>query len=59
MQSAADDRDPTERPPVPSEPPRLVSSEELLSGRTELHILHAGNVYRLRVTRQNKLILTK
>jgi hemin uptake protein HemP len=39
-------------------PPR-VSSRELLGGRTELRIEHGGEEYRLRLTRQNKLILTK
>ncbi|PXA99007.1 hemin uptake protein HemP [Nostoc sp. 3335mG] len=51
---------------MPSNPPRLavdpvkiVKSEELFSGRSEIQIEHQGMVYRLRVTRQDKLILTK
>ncbi|HRH81669.1 MAG TPA: hemin uptake protein HemP [Thiobacillaceae bacterium] len=34
-------------------------SEELFRARRELVILHDGQEYRLRLTRQNKLILTK
>jgi len=34
-------------------------SEELLGERTEVLILHGGEVYRLRRTRQGKLILCK
>lgn len=36
-----------------------VSSAELLQGATLLEIEHAGQRYQLRVTRENKLILTK
>ena len=36
-----------------------VSSEQLLRGATMLEIDHAGQRYLLRVTRENKLILTK
>lgn len=52
-------------PPSPSLPlastanhPRLVS-EEILKGNTVVEIEHAGQRYLLRVTRENKLILTK
>ncbi len=34
-------------------------SHELFCGRREVCIEHAGQMYRLRITRQNKLILTK
>ncbi|MEJ2611926.1 MAG: hemin uptake protein HemP [Candidatus Thiodiazotropha sp.] len=34
-------------------------THELFQGRQELLIQHAGQLYRLRITRQNKLILTK
>jgi len=34
-------------------------SRELFGGRREVCIEHAGQIYRLRITRQNKLILTK
>ncbi|WP_291137115.1 hemin uptake protein HemP [Hydrogenophaga sp.] len=39
-------------------PPR-VPFAELSSGRREVYIEHAGQVYRLSLTAQNKLILTK
>ena len=32
---------------------------ELFRGRNEVRLLHRGQEYRLRVTRQGKLILTK
>lgn len=40
-------------------PCRRVGSETLLQGATTLEIDHAGQRYLLRVTRENKLILTK
>jgi len=36
-----------------------VESEEILRGNTTVEIEHAGQRYLLRVTRENKLILTK
>lgn len=36
-----------------------VSSRELLGGHRELQIVHNGSIYRLRVTGNGKLILTK
>lgn len=42
----------------PAQPPR-VDTRVLLQGARELLIEHAGECYRLRITRQNKLILTK
>lgn len=38
---------------------RRFDSCELFKGRQEVLIEHAGQTYRLRITRQNKLILTK
>lgn len=38
---------------------RRFSSAELFSDSKELLIEHGGDEYRLRITRQNKLILTK
>lgn len=38
---------------------RVTTSESLLAGARELVIEHAGELYRLRVTNQGKLILTK
>ncbi|MEO1494984.1 MAG: hemin uptake protein HemP [Pseudomonadota bacterium] len=37
----------------------LVSSEELLQGAKIITIDHEGTFYTLRLTRQNKLLLTK
>jgi len=36
-----------------------VTSEHLFAGKTEVVIAHGGETYRLRLTRQNRLILTK
>jgi len=38
---------------------RVVDSATLLGSHQEIQILHTGEVYRLRKTRQGKLILTK
>ena len=40
-------------------PPRQMESEELLQGSRELLIRHGENIYRLRLTRNGKLILQK
>ena len=37
----------------------VLQSSELFRGRTEIMIQHDGQDYRLRITRQNKMILTK
>jgi hemin uptake protein HemP len=37
----------------------VVDSEDLLQGGRELQIIHQGQVYRLRLTQNNKLILQK
>lgn len=42
-----------------AEAQQQIDSVQLLSGQKELIILHAGEQYRLRCTRQGKLILTK
>jgi hemin uptake protein HemP len=39
--------------------PVVVRSEELLAGQREILIIHDQEVYRLRLTRNGKLILTK
>ncbi len=36
-----------------------IESEQILRGNTTVEIEHAGQRYLLRVTRENKLILTK
>ena len=38
---------------------KTLTSPDLFAGKTQVHIQHAGQVYRLSITRQNKLILTK
>ncbi|MEW9571242.1 hemin uptake protein HemP [Rhodanobacter sp. Si-c] len=42
-----------------TEPVRRISSQSLLEGERELVIQHQGNEYHLRLTRNDKLILTK
>lgn len=49
----------TLRPRAPAMPPRTLSSESLFEGRTEICIDHGGSIYRLKITRQGKLILNK
>ena len=50
---------------VPAREPRrthaspMLDSGVLFAGGSEVAIAHAGETYRLRLTRQNKLILTK
>ncbi len=39
--------------------PLMISSETLLAGWRQLIIQHGGELYRLLLTRSNKLILTK
>lgn len=53
---------PQSRGVVPQLPPgelKRLSSEELIGPAREVLIRHAGCDYRLRITRQGKLILTK
>lgn len=38
---------------------RSITSAELFGDQQEKIILHAGEVYRLRITSNNKLIMTK
>lgn len=38
---------------------RSINSQNLLQGHQEVCIKHENQIYRLRVTRQGKLILTK
>jgi hemin uptake protein HemP len=39
-------------------PVRRISSQELFQQMREIEIEHDGRIYRLRLTQQNKLILT-
>ncbi len=43
----------------PPSPSHTINSTELLGGRREVQIVHGGEIYRLLVTRNNKLILQK
>ncbi|TBR40239.1 MULTISPECIES: hemin uptake protein HemP [Dyella] len=43
----------------PADSARRVSSQALLDGAREVVITHQGNEYHLRLTRNDKLILTK
>lgn len=45
--------------PAPDAAVRRVSSQALLQGERELVIQHEGSEYHLRLTRNDKLILTK
>ncbi|MET0170608.1 MAG: hemin uptake protein HemP [Aliihoeflea sp.] len=38
---------------------RRVKSSDLFAGQTEIGIDHGGSLYRLKITRQGKLILNK
>lgn len=49
----------TSRPATPTMPMPRIDSTALLGLHQEIGILHAGETYRLRRTRQGKLILTK
>ncbi len=44
---------------APAAAPPRVSTTSLFEGKAELEIDHRGEVYRLRITRTGKLILTK
>jgi hemin uptake protein HemP len=46
-------------PNTNNHPATVLTSKELLGERRELVILHEGELYRLRLTKNNKLILTK
>ncbi|WEZ85129.1 hemin uptake protein HemP [Rhizobium sp. 32-5/1] len=38
---------------------RVVESRDLFCGATEILIAHDGSIYRMKITRQGKLILNK
>lgn len=56
---SSDPEEPVSATATPSNPPHVVSSRELLKGRTELWIEHEGQMYRLQATSRGKLYLTK
>ncbi len=37
----------------------MIDVQTLLAGRSEVRLVHRGEEYRLRITRQGKLLLTK
>ncbi len=47
------------KPLIPHSPAPQYSSEQLFQGHRELLILHCGETYRLKLTRNGKLILNK
>lgn len=50
---------PPDRPVPVTTQPRRVAVSDLLAGDEVVVLVHNGQEYRLRVTRANKLILTK
>lgn len=45
---------------IPASPTaRCFTSDELFAGESEIAITHEGSVYRMKITRQGKLILNK
>ncbi len=55
----ADSSTPASPARQPAAPPAKVDSAQLFEGQRELIIQHQGETYRLRITRHDKLILTK
>jgi len=56
---AAGERDTPKRPVRPGPPIRRIAIGEILGGGREAVLLHDGIEYRLRLTSNGKLILTK
>ena len=54
-----DSRTPINPPDETGKSLKAIRSEQLFDHKRCVHILHDGKVYRLTITRQNKLILTK
>jgi len=46
-------------PPTAAAPIRLIESADIFRGQNEILIRHAGAIYRMKITRQGKLILNK
>lgn len=51
--------EPTAADEQPTEPPKVIPAAELFGEAREVRIEFHGEVYRLRITRRNKLILQK
>ena len=59
-ESEGKSEDPPEEHPIElSSKVRIIRSAELLQGEREVYIDHEGEIYRLRLTRNQKLILQK
>ena len=59
-EDAGNSEDPHEERPIElSSKVRTILSAELLQGEREVRIDHEGEIYRLRLTRNQKLILQK
>ena len=54
-----DNHDENREPEPPDDATRVIDSQELLQGHVEITIRHGEEIYRLRVTRNGKLILFK
>jgi hemin uptake protein HemP len=50
---------PSRADPEPDPVPRCLDTRELFGRARELRLVHAGKEYRLRITRNNKLILNR
>lgn len=61
MQDVREGRSSWQEPAASTKPAaeRVIDARELLGPYREIVIVHAGQRYRLQLTRQNKLILTK
>jgi hemin uptake protein HemP len=59
MQVARPSSAPVKSGPATAAAPLRLDAAALFAGGCEVLIVHAGETYRLRLTRQNKLILTK
>ncbi|MFQ5913814.1 MAG: hemin uptake protein HemP [Nitrospinota bacterium] len=47
------------KPSVPREAGEILEVEKILKGKNRVNLLHRGEVYRLQVTKQGRLLLTK
>lgn len=59
MNTSPETKPPTLAPESNNASPNRIDSGEILRGASTVEIEHAGQRYLLRVTRENKLILTK
>ena len=57
--NAQDSHDETDRQEKSESEPEIIPAKDLFLDADEVRIEHNGEVYRLRITRRNKLILQK